>query len=101
MDVVAGDSHMAQPDGGMNAQQLMQAIRNLQQGQARLQEQLQQSLNDNRQMRDANTALTQRLQQAEIEFRSVAAVNEALRQERAESMDVLRMIPEALKSIGG
>lgn len=92
---------MAQPDGGMNAQQLMQAIRNLQQGQARLQEQLQQSLNDNRQMRDANTALTQRLQQAEIEFRSVAAVNEALRQERAESMDVLRMIPEALKPIGG
>ena len=70
-----------QDAAGMNVQQLMQAIQSLQQGQTRLQEQLQRSLTESQQMRDANVVLTQRLQQAETEVRQVAAVNEALRQE--------------------
>ncbi|CAK9026272.1 unnamed protein product [Durusdinium trenchii] len=90
-----------QDAAGMNVQQLMQAIQSLQQGQTRLQEQLQRSLTESQQMRDANVVLTQRLQQAETEVRQVAAVNEALRQERAESMEVLKLIPKALESIGG
>ena len=97
VDIVC-DSDMAQPGGGSaNPQQLMQAIQRLQQGQSRLQEQVQQSLTENRQIRDANTASSQRLHQAESDFRPVVAV----RQERTESMEVLRVIPEALKSIGG
>ena len=95
------------PENGPDLNLLLRTVQQLQQAQTTLQQQLQSSMQQSQQAaeearktREENAQLMMRIQQSEVDVRTLGAVNEALREERAQSMEVLKAIPEALAMMG-
>lgn len=94
-------------ENGPDLNLLLRTVQQLQQAQTTLQQQLQSSMQQSQQAaeearktREENAQLMMRIQQSEADVRTLGAVNEALREERTQSMEVMKAIPEALAMLG-